>query len=123
MAGVIRRTFRRAHSERGKAPIHRALIEALETRSLLSATQLLPDMVPWGNETKGFLYGWQIDTEQVAGHTLLRLTTASSNLGSGPMEVGGGAVNPDGVTQQVFQRIYNSDGTFTDRVAGNFVYH
>jgi hypothetical protein len=97
------------------------VIERLEDRHLL-ATQLLPDLMPWANASRGYLYNWSIDTLTMPGHTLLRLTAANANIGTGVMQLVGGAPNGDG-TQQVFQRIFNSDGTFTDRLAGNFVYH
>ena len=106
----------------GESEMFRQLIESLEQRALFAATPLLPDLAPWVDQNKGYLYNWSIDTTQIAGHTLLRLTSASSNVGQGKMEIRGGADNGDG-TQQVYQRIYNSDGTFTDRFAGNFVYH
>lgn len=58
----------------------------------------------------------------VNGKKLLRFTTWSSNLGVGPIELRGGAVQ--GQFQEVDQRIYDSDGVgFTDRRAGTFIYH
>src|SRR2546423_2981272 len=99
----------------------RSMVEWLEDRRLL-ATQLLPDLMPWANASRGYLYNWSIDTLTMPGHTLLRLTAANANVGAGVMQLVGGAPNGDG-TQQVNQRIFNSDGTFTDRLAGNFVYH
>src|SRR5688572_3759376 len=36
----------------------------------------LPDMVPLVNLAKGYVYGWEYDTKQFPGRTLLRLTTA-----------------------------------------------
>ena len=83
---------------------------------------MLPDLTPWVDLSKGYLYNWSIDTTEMPGHTLLRLTSASANVGQGKMEIRGGADNGDG-TQQVYQRVYNSDGTFTDRLAGDFVFH
>src|SRR3954471_12322499 len=91
-------------------PARSCCFESLESRELLAA-QLLPDLQPWANTGKGYLYDWQIDTRSMPGHTLLRLTAANANVGAGVMQLIGGAANGDG-TQQVNQRIYNDDGTF-----------
>jgi hypothetical protein len=78
--------------------------------------QLLPDLTPWASEADNYIYGWRIQGDQ------LRLTTAMANIGLGNLEVRGGAILADG-SQEVHQRIYNDDGTFTDRLAGTFEYH
>ena len=78
--------------------------------------QLLPDLTPWASEADNYIYGWRIQGDQ------LRLTTAMANIGFGNLEVRGGAILADG-SQEVYQRIYNDDGTFTDRLAGTFEYH
>ena len=59
---------------------------------------------------RGYLYGWRIQGND------LRLTTSVANVGAGALELRGGAI--DGDTQDVQQRIYNADGTFTDQLAG-----
>lgn len=76
---------------------------------------LLPDLTPWISQDHSFLDGWTIQGND------LRLTSAIANIGTGPLELRGGATH--GTTQDVYQRIYNSDGTFTDVFAGSFVYH
>jgi len=76
---------------------------------------LLPDLTPWASQAKGFIYDWTIQGDQ------LRLSTAVANVGEGRLELRGGAINGD--RQDVHQRIYNSDGSFTDLLAGSFVYH
>ena len=79
---------------------------------------LLPDLTIWTNAARGFLYGWVLDTGWIQGHTLLRLTTATPNIGTGPLEL-----RSTGANSNVNQRIYRSDGTFYDRLAGQFTYH
>ena len=76
---------------------------------------LLPDLLPWVDANRGYLYGWTIQGNE------LRMTTAVANVGTGPLELRGGTIHGD--TQDVQQRIYNADGTFTDQLAGTFVYH
>ena len=113
---------RRAQKPSAAKNTNRPKLEALERRDLLTGTPLLPDLMGLASQSQGFLYGWTIDRSTMPGHVLLRLTATEANAGAGPLEIRGGPVNPDG-TQQVFQRIYNSDGTFSDRLAGNFTYH
>ncbi len=52
----------------------------------------------------------------------IRFSQATPNVGHGPLRIVGGADNGDG-TQDVLQRIYNDDGSFTERPAGNFEFH
>ena len=76
---------------------------------------LLPDLMPWVDEGRVYLYGWTIQGSD------LRLSTAVANVGTGALEIRGGTIQ--GETQDVLQRIYNADGTFTDHLAGTFIYH
>ncbi len=52
----------------------------------------------------------------------LRLSNGTANIGPGKFHLYGGPDNGDG-TQQVIQRVFKTDGSFTDRPAGNFVFH
>ena len=92
-------------------------LEQLEPRSLLavSPVALLPDMTPWVSQSKGFLYDWTIQGND------LRLSTAMANIGTGRMELRGGATHGD--TQDVYQRVYEPNGSYTDLLAGEFQYH
>lgn len=81
----------------------------------ISAQALLPDLTPWASESNGFVYDWAVQGD------LLRLTTAMANIGKGRMELRGGATN--GNTQDVWQRVYEPGGTYTDVLAGTFIYH
>src|SRR2546423_3294692 len=86
-----------------------------------SAHAQLPDLLPWANRRRGYIYGWNLDRNEQPGHLLLRLTTAIANIGAGPLELRGGSHSSAG--QNVFQRIYNDTGTYSDRLAGTFTYH
>jgi hypothetical protein len=81
------------------------------------AEDKLPDLSIWSER----MYDNAIDTTTMAGHKLLRLTTATPNIGTGPLELRGGAVA--GNQQQVLQRIFRTDGSSSDRVAGTFTFH
>lgn len=56
-----------------------------------------------------------------ASGTRLMFSTMSWNAGAGPLELRAGGGSSAG--QNVYQRIYRSDGGFTDRLAGTFTWH
>lgn len=115
--GSVHRHRGRRGVRAGAAP----LMESLEGRLMLAA-QLLPDLVAWADEAQGLVHDWSLDTTEIPGRTLIRFSTSAANQGAGAMELRGGPSHPDG-TQDVFQRIYNDMGGFTDRLAGLFEFH
>lgn len=82
--------------------------------------QLLPDLTVLADERRNYLYDAVL--ERSGGTTLLRFTTATANIGEGTAQLVGSDINPAGM-QNVLQRIYDTDGGFTDRLAGEFLYH
>jgi Lysyl oxidase len=58
-----------------------------------------------------------------AGRTQLLFSTTSWNSGDGPLELIAGARDSTSLKQDVYQRVYRSDGNFYDRLAGTFVWH
>ncbi len=88
--------------------------EALESRRMLA--QLLPDLFAWEGQNNQYLHNYFVEGD------LLRFSTALANQGDGPLEIRGGNVLPNG-NQEVYQRIFSDDGSFTDVVAGEFTYH
>ena len=81
-------------------------------------TQMLPDIISVADETEQFMHGWTLDQNQIAGRTLLRLSTATANIGTGPLELRGTTAN-----SAVVQRIFNLNGTWSERPAGSFIFH
>jgi hypothetical protein len=79
---------------------------------------LLPDVVV--DTSRSFVT--RIDTDSFPGRTLLRLSSATANVGAGRLEVRASAVISD-THREVVQRIYRSDGSFRERLAGTFTYH
>jgi subtilisin-like proprotein convertase family protein len=77
------------------------------------SSDLLPDLTV---DVENGLSDWYIDGNE------LRFSQATPNIGDGPLEMRGGAVQQDG-TQQVVQRIRNRAGGSRDRTAGFFVFH
>jgi hypothetical protein len=94
-----------------------AQFEPLEARCLLVA-ELLPDLHPLPADLGDYEVYIQGST------TLLRFSTAMANGGEGAFEIR--AAEPRiivGDRELVKQRIYNDNGTFSDRDAGTFEYH
>jgi Lysyl oxidase/IPT/TIG domain len=58
-----------------------------------------------------------------SGGTDLRFSTTSWNSGLGPLELVAGDRDSATLRQDVFQRIYDSDGSYADYLAGTFAYH
>jgi hypothetical protein len=80
---------------------------------------LFPDIIV----KKDDLYDNEISTTVVPGRKHLKVSVTTPNIGSGKLYLYGVLpANPDG-TQDVRQRVYRSDGTFFDRLAGKFIYH
>jgi hypothetical protein len=95
-----------------------AAFSLFSTQIWAQATQLLPDLITSSIP----LLDREIDHDTLPGKKLLRFANATPNIGRGRLEMRGGDVLPNG-SQQVFQRIYKSDGTFISRLAGEFDYH
>jgi hypothetical protein len=96
--------------------------QAVAASGFADAADVLPDLVALASEDDGWMYGWSLDTTELPGRRLLRLTTATGNLGDGAMEIYGGAALPGG-QQEVYQRIYDDMGGSRSRLAGTFTYH
>lgn len=62
-----------------------------------------------------------IRLEASGTQTLLRFSTITVNVGTGPLELRAGPTV--GSSQKVYQRIYLEGGGFEERVAGDFEYH
>jgi hypothetical protein len=59
----------------------------------------------------------------VADGWLIRFSTQSWNKGTGPLELVAGEIDTAAQKRKVNQRIYDTDGTYTDVYAGSFVWH
>ncbi|HEX2746773.1 MAG TPA: lysyl oxidase family protein [Verrucomicrobiales bacterium] len=79
---------------------------------------LLPDLFVLADQAEDYLYGWYLDQTQIPGRTLMRLSTATPNIGAGPLELRGSSTSPG-----VVQRIFHGDGTYHERLAGTFTFH
>lgn len=92
--------------------------------SLLAGARPADDLLPDISLMPGDLADAYVSTsnsEFPAGTRGLRFSTASVNWGPGRYEIRGGEIV--GNSQVVRQRVYRTDGTFWDRLAGTFTYH
>ncbi|HEX7232418.1 MAG TPA: lysyl oxidase family protein [Candidatus Binatia bacterium] len=58
-----------------------------------------------------------------SGAPQLVFSATTWNNGDGPLVLVAGETDPATLKQKVYQRVFLSDGTFYDRVAGDFVWH
>lgn len=79
-----------------------------------SATELLPNL-------RGLPATDISVARDFAGNLQLRFAASSWNAGTGPLELIAGEVVRD--RQNVYQRIYSSDGSYRDSLAGSYVWH
>lgn len=93
-----------------------ALALACVSGQAFAQTDLLPDIIVRQSD----LFDNRIEVS--GGQTFLRLSNGTANIGDGPLYLYGGQDNGDG-TQDVHQRIFADDGSFTDRLAGTFTFH
>ncbi len=79
-------------------------------------TDLLPDIVTRTSDL------YDNDIVEVGAERRLRMDNGTANAGEGALYLRGGPDQGDG-TQEVIQRIFRDDGTWWERLAGEFVYH
>ena len=85
--------------------------------SLVEAHSILPDL-------KTATYPLRdnfMDRITIPGKALFRFANGVANIGKGKIELRGGAIS--GGSQKVYQRIYDTHGGYSTRLAGTFIYH
>ena len=95
-----------------------ALLSWLQTNGI--GAELRPDLSVLADDANDYLYGWYLDQAEATqpGRTLMRVSTATPNTGTGPLELRGSSTAPG-----VSQRVFRADGSSYDRFAGNFTFH
>jgi hypothetical protein len=90
-------------------------IGSLVMTAAASAQELLPNLraLPPSNLS--------VVANGATGNPELRLSASSWNSGAGPLELVAGSAGQAG--QDVYQRVYTTSGTYTDDLAGTFVWH
>jgi Lysyl oxidase len=82
-----------------------------------AAEPLLPDLIPWANQEKFYMYGGFVASGYVLNKVVYRFTATTANIGQGPLEVRNTFPN---LPQEVYQRIYDSEGGVTEHLIGSF---
>lgn len=78
---------------------------------------LLPDLIPWADQELSYLYGGFVSNTHVLNRVVYRFTATTANIGPGPLELRN--TGPS-VPQEIYQRIYDSEGGFTEQLLGTF---
>ena len=81
------------------------------------AVPLLPDLIPWADQENLFMYGGLVSTSRAVNRTVYNFTATTANIGPGVLELRNTGPN---VPQEIFQRIYDSDGGMTEQLIGSF---
>src|SRR5438093_1565393 len=84
----------------------------------VSAAPLLRDLIVWADAQKSFMYGGVFDNTTIPDRVLYRFDGALPNIGAGPLEIRD-VTHPD-ASQDVYQRIHNSDGSVTEQLIATF---
>jgi hypothetical protein len=82
-----------------------------------SAVQMLPNLKPLPASS------FSLVNNSATGAQTLRFATTSWNNGSGTLQLEAGSVDTGAGKQQVYQRIFNSDGSSSLKFAGWFTWH
>lgn len=88
------------------------------TVTAATAAPLLPDLFPWAHQNPYYMYGGTIDNNLIKNKVIYRFDNALPNIGVGALELRE-ETHPD-LTQDVYQRIYQSDGNVTETLIGTF---
>jgi hypothetical protein len=91
------------------------LVSGLLTTPAASSTPTAPNLIP--------LKASEIRIQYSGSTKLLRFTTTTWNSGLEPLELIAGSVDSASGKQQVYQRLYDIDGTWTDFLAGFMEWH
>ena len=78
----------------------------------------LPDLIAWDSQPKCYMYCGFLDSSFVPGKVVYRFIGALPNVGAGPLEVRE-VTHPDAI-QDVYQRIYDTEGGMTEVLIGSF---
>jgi hypothetical protein len=119
MGGTLRDSGQRGQPVNKRAGLVRItfLSSVLAAILLFTATVSAQEVL----ERKPNLQPFPADKLALVGGTTLLFSTTSWNNGSGPLELRAGETGSAG--QNVYQRVYLSDGGFYDRLAGTFEWH
>ncbi|MEQ9459633.1 MAG: lysyl oxidase family protein [Phycisphaeraceae bacterium] len=82
------------------------------------AGPLLPDLTAVSSVSRGFMYDGVFDLDVIPGRVIYRFSAAIPNIGDGPFEVV--EITDVNMTQTVYQRIHQTDGSIESQLLGVF---
>jgi hypothetical protein len=96
-----------------------APLAAFSPVSARAAELALPDLFPWKDYIKSYMYGGFVVVDEVPGKTVYRFSLPMPNIGAGALEL---REETDAIdTQTIYQRIFDTEGNFAEeRVVGVF---
>jgi hypothetical protein len=109
--------------------MHRTLLVVIGLIALVGAMSAFvssrsaangPDSLP--DQAMTSVRAFKVDTTTMPGHSLLRFTTESVNIGAGPLELRGSRPDTSTPTMSVVQRIYDGSGGFRDVSVPSFMF-
>lgn len=86
--------------------------------AMAHAAPMLPDLTAVSSVSRGFMYDGVFDLDVIPGRVMYRFSGAIPNIGDGPFEVF--EVTDVNMTQTVYQRIHQSDGSIETQLLGVF---
>lgn len=93
-----------------------AIIPAISIAAPRQVVELKPNL-------QAFPAGNLAIVQDISGAIQLLFGATTWNNGDGPLVLVAGEADPATLKQKVYQRVFLSDGSFYDRVAGDFVWH
>ena len=84
----------------------------------VGAAPLLPDLFAWESESRCYMHCGVMDTDTIDNKVLYKFHGALPNIGAGRLEIRD-VTHPNNV-QDVYQRIYQTEGGFTEELIGSF---
>jgi hypothetical protein len=82
------------------------------------AAPKLPDLVPWVDEARCYMYCGFIDADHISNKVVYRFSATTANAGTGALEFRDTAL---GNPYEIYQRIYDTDNvSFSDVLAASF---
>jgi hypothetical protein len=86
----------------------------------VASAQLVVELKP---NLKAFPAGGLFIVQDIFGNTKLVFSATTWNNGDGTLELRAGEIDSATLKQNVYQRVYLSDGGYYDRLVGSFVWH
>ena len=84
--------------------------------STRAADPLLPDLIAWEDLSRCYMHCGVVDNSEIPNKVIYRFRGALPNIGAGPLEIRE-VTHPD-FTQDVYQRIYDTQGAITEALIG-----